>query len=542
MLNEDVSAAPAPPSKLLWTRRSLAAAGGIVAGIVTVGIAEFLAGIMLRQGWSDGTPSPVLAVGGAFIDRTPAWLKTFAIDNFGTQDKHVLLGGIAVVLVLLSLLIGTLLRRSFTAALVVFVVLIMVAAAAVTSRPHAGAVGLLPLLIGAVAGLITLQLWREYVVLRSPHDQASPRDEDNAAHAAPSSVQSGRRPVLLGAGAAVVAVLLGSVGRAWGNGARAVQSARESFVLPRVGKKVKPPAGASVGVAGVTPYIVPNGDFYRIDTALVVPQVDPTTWKLRVTGMVEHEIEIDWQDLLSKPMQESMVTLMCVSNEVGGHLNGNAVWTGWPVRELLKQAGVKPEADMVLSRSVDGFTAGTPLEAMTDDRNSLIAVAMNGEALPAEHGFPVRLVVPGLYGYVSATKWLTELKLTTFQQDQGYWTPRGWSVRGPVKTASRIDVPKNGAKVDAGTVAVAGVAWRQHTGIAKVQVKVDDGDWHDAKLGAAANSDVWRQWVYPWKASAGHHTLTVRAVDAHGEVQIPAFAPPAPNGSSGYHSISVTVR
>lgn len=530
MLHEHVEASQDSRSSGSPTTRHgvLAAAGGFAAGVVTVGIAEFLAGVLLRQGWSDGTPSPVLAVGGAFIDRTPAWLKTFAIDTFGTNDKHVLLGGIAVVLVLLSLLIGWLLPRRFTAALTTFVVLIMVAAAAVTSRPHAGAVDLAPLLVGAAAGLITLHLWREHV-LRVHAGADAPRSID-------------RRSVLLGAGAAGVAVLLGSVGRAWGNGARAVQAARDSFVMPHVRRKVTPPPGASVGVKGVTPYIVPNGDFYRIDTALVVPQVDPASWRLRVTGMVEHEIEIDWDTLLSKQMQEAMVTLMCVSNEVGGHLNGNAVWTGWPVRELLKQAGVKPGADMVLSRSVDGFTAGTPLEAMTDDRNALIAVAMNGEALPAEHGFPVRLVVPGLYGYVSATKWLSELKLTTFEQDAGYWTPRGWSALGPVKTASRIDVPRSGAKVDAGTVAVAGVAWRQHVGISKVQVKVDDGGWQDARLGAAGNSDVWRQWVYQWDAKPGHHTLTVRAIDADGGVQIQEPAPPAPNGSTGYHSISITVR
>lgn len=526
MLKDHVDAAQAsqsdPPG---W----LGAFGGLAAGVVTVGVAEFLAGVSLRQGWSDGTPSPVLAVGGAFIDRTPPWLKTFAVDNFGTNDKHVLLGGIAVVLVLLSLLIGWLVRRYFTAALALFVVLIAVAAAAVTSRPHAGVIDLVPLLAGAVGGVATLYLWRDKVL-------AVP---GGAARSAAT-----RRSVLVGAGAALGAALLGVLGRTWSDSARAVQAARNSFVVPRVGraKQVTVPESASVGVPGVTPYIVPNGEFYRIDTALVVPQVDPGSWKLRVTGMVDHEIEIDWNTLLSKPMQDAMVTLMCVSNEVGGHLNGNAIWTGWPVRDLLSQAGVQSGADMVLSRSVDGFTAGTPLSAMTDDRNALIAVAMNGEALPAEHGFPVRLVVPGLYGYVSATKWLSELKLTTFEKDAGYWTPRGWSPLGPVKTASRIDVPRSGAKVDAGTVAVAGVAWRQHVGISKVQVRVDDGVWQNARLGAAANADVWRQWVFEWDAKSGHHTLTVRAVDKNGEVQIAAIAPPAPNGSTGYHSISVTVR
>ncbi|RNI21425.1 oxidoreductase [Flexivirga caeni] len=481
---------------------------------------------MLRLGWSSGTPSPVLAVGGAFIDRTPPWLKTFAVDNFGTHDKQVLLTGIGVVLVLLSLLIGLLSSRRMTAALVLFVVLVAVAAAAVTSRPHARAVDVLPLIVGAACGLGVLRWWRDRMLLAG------------AEPTAPTT----RRTALLGAGAAVGAVLLGMAGRAWSGGTRAVQAAREAFVLPRVAHPVTVPAGASVGVPGVTPYIVPNGEFYRIDTALVVPQVDPSSWQLRVTGMVDHEIEIDWETLLSKPMQQAMITLMCVSNEVGGNLNGNAIWTGWPVRDLLAQAGVHPGADMVLSRSVDGFTAGSPLSALTDGRNALIAVAMNGQALPAAHGFPARLVVPGLYGYVSATKWLTELKVTTYARDAGYWTPRGWSELGPVKTSSRIDVPQSGAKVDAGTVAVAGVAWHQHVGIAKVQVQVDDGPWQDARLGAAANIDVWRQWVFEWHATSGHHTLTVRAVDDSGAIQIAAQAPPAPNGATGYHSISVTVR
>jgi len=506
----------------------LAVVGGLVAGAVTVGAAEFFAGIVLRLGWSDGTPSPVLAVGGAFIDRTPAWLKTFAVDNFGTRDKQVLLAGVAVVLTLLSLLIGWLSRRRFTAALTVFVGLVAIAAGAVTSRPHAAFVDLAPLVIGAVLGLLTLHWWREHVVLA-----AGPAD--------PGSAPT-RRAALVGAGALIGAAVLAVAGRAWGNGTRAVQAARAAFVLPHVANPVTVPEGASVGVSGVTPYIVPSNDFYRIDTALVVPQVDPSSWKLRVTGMVHHEVEIDWQTLLSNSTQQAMITLMCVSNEVGGHLVGNTIWTGWPVRELLARAGVQPGADMVLSRSVDGFTAGTPLGALTDGRNALIAIAMNGEALPAEHGFPARLVVPGLYGYVSATKWVTELKVTTFAQDAGYWTPRGWSARGPVKTSSRIDVPRSGAKVAAGTVAVAGVAWHQHVGIAQVQVRVDDGPWQDARLGAAANVDVWRQWVYQWHATPGHHTLTVRAVDDSGAIQIAAPAPPAPDGSTGYHSISVSVR
>jgi DMSO/TMAO reductase YedYZ molybdopterin-dependent catalytic subunit len=240
-------------------------------------------------------------------------------------------------------------------------------------------------------------------------------------------------------------------------------------------------------------------------------------------------------------MQRKLVTLTCVSNEVGGDLVGNALWTGWPVRELLAMARPRAGADMVLSRSSDGFTAGTPIGALTDDRDALLAVAMNGEPLPFEHGFPVRLVVPGLYGYVSATKWLTELKVTTFAADQGYWTPRGWSARGPVKTQSRIDVPRIGDHVKAGTVAVAGVAWAQHRGITGVEVQVDEGPWQGARLAAEPTTDAWRQWVLEWAATPGSHNLRVRAKDSTGQFQVAAEAPPAPDGATGYHQIVVNV-
>jgi DMSO/TMAO reductase YedYZ molybdopterin-dependent catalytic subunit len=292
----------------------------------------------------------------------------------------------------------------------------------------------------------------------------------------------------------------------------------------------------------VTPFIVPNEDFYRIDTAFVVPQLDTATWSVRVWGEVEQEVTMDWATLLKQPLEQHLVTLTCVSNEVGGDLAGNAMWTGWPVRNLLAMARPKAGADMVLSRSSDGFTAGTPLEALTDDRNALLAVAMNGQALPFEHGFPVRLVVPGLYGYVSATKWLTELKVTRFSVDEGYWTPRGWSAKGPIKTASRIDVPRAGRGVKAGTVAVAGVAWAQHIGIDRVEVQVDGGAWQPARLAETVGPDTWRQWVFDWDAASGNHTLSVRATDTNGDLQVAASAPPAPDGATGWHSVAVAIE
>ncbi|GAB3706575.1 molybdopterin-dependent oxidoreductase [Mariniluteicoccus flavus] len=502
---------------------------GLAAGAVTIGVSELLAGALLRMGWASGTPSPLDALGGAFVDRTPPWLKDSAIGLFGTWDKVALFVGIAVVLAILSSAIGLLAARSRLVGIAAVALFVAIAIAAVLSRPHAAPIDAGAVLLGGAAG--ARLLWRWF--------GPAPEHATPTTPAAMSMTHHMSRRALTGF--AVGAVVATAVGRASAGGARAVELARAAFRRPKVAAPVTVPAGAEVGVRGVTPFIVPNAQFYRIDTALSVPQVDPAEWSLKVTGMVDREVTIDWETLMSKPMQEAMVTLMCVSNEVGGKLNGNAVWTGWPVRELLREAGVRPGADMVLSRSIDGFTAGTPLEAMTDDRNSLIVVAQNGEPLLPEHGFPVRLVVPGLYGYVSATKWVTELKVTRFADDEGYWTPRGWSALGPVKTNSRIDVPRRGDGVPAGTVAVAGVAWAQHRGVTGVQVKIDDGPWQDARLGAEANVDTWRQWAYAWDATPGCHQITVRAIDATGEPETEAIAAPAPDGASGHHAITVTV-
>ena len=264
-------------------------------------------------------------------------------------------------------------------------------------------------------------------------------------------------------------------------------------------------------------------------------------WKLRIHGMVDREITVDYASLSAGALVERDVTLCCVSNEVGGDLIGNARWLGLPIGPLLQQAGPHPDADMVLSTSVDGWTAGTPLPVLTDGRDALLAIAMNGEPLPIEHGFPVRMVVPGLYGYVSATKWVVDLEVTRFDKAQGYWTPRGWSALGPVKTESRIDVPQDSATVKAGRVAVAGIAWAQHRGIKAVEVQVDGGAWQAATLGAEATVDTWRQWVFAWDATPGKHTLRVRSTDGPGTPQTSQVAPPAPDGASGWHTIGVTV-
>jgi len=295
-------------------------------------------------------------------------------------------------------------------------------------------------------------------------------------------------------------------------------------------------------VPGQARYGTPNGQFYRIDTALQVPAVNPDDWQLRVVGMVDREVTLSFADLLALPLTEHMVTLACVSNEVGGDLIGNAAWLGYPIREILKRAGPTGGADMVLSRSADGWTASSPLDVLLDPHtDALLAVGMNGKPLPLEHGFPVRMVVPGLYGYVSATKWVVELKVTRFAAETGYWTDRGWSARGPIKTQSRIDTPRSGAALSAGRTAIAGVAWAQHTGIDRVEVRVDGGSWQRARLADSVSADTWRQWVLDWDASAGDHTIEVRATDASGYTQTSAEAPPAPDGATGWHRISVSV-
>jgi DMSO/TMAO reductase YedYZ molybdopterin-dependent catalytic subunit len=508
----------------------VAALTGIATGAVILGVSGLLAGLLARSGMAGGQPSPVLAVGGAFVDRTPPWLKTFAVDTFGTNDKRALFVGMAVVLLLLCVALGVLGQRSHPVALAGFVVLGALGAAAVLSRPGAAAFDVAPTLIGTITGL-----WALVVLWRRRAEAARP------AQAGFAGAPGRRQVVAWGGGLTLLGLLAAAFGQRFGAPVQQVRAARAAVEVPEVPDPVAVPAAARLHVPGITPFVVPNDSFYRIDTALVVPQVDTSGWHLRVHGLVDHEVSLSWSDLLAKPMRQAMVTLTCVSNEVGGDLAGNAVWTGWPVRELLAMAGVKRDADMVLSRSVDGFTAGTPLEALTDGRNALVAIAMNGEPLPLEHGFPARLVVPGLYGYVSATKWLTDLKVTTFAEDVGYWVPRGWSQRGPIKTASRIDVPRSGGQVPVGKVAVAGVAWAQHRGISKVEVRVDDGPWQPARLAGQPTKDAWRQWVLEWDARLGSHTLTVRATDGDGRLQTSQQAPPAPNGASGWHTVQVTV-
>ena len=506
---------------------------GVAAGALTLGVAELLSALLSRVGTPSEASSPLFAVGAAVVDLSPAWLKDWAINTFGTADKAVLLGCVVAVLALASAGVGALGVRRPSWGMAAGLVLGFVGAAAVVTRPDADTLAVLPLIGGLLAGLWFLA-WGG----RRWGDGSASGDVVGNRTGRPS-----RREFLAATGGLTALGVRGVVGgRALAAAGQTVERARAAFRWPTPARAVAVPTDAEASVAGQSAFVTPNADFYRIDTALSVPRVEASAWRLRVHGLVDRELEISYADLLAEQHVEALVTLTCVSNPVGGDLVGNARWIGWPVRELLARAGVRPEADMVLSRSADGWTAGTPLSALTDGRDALLAVALNGELLPLAHGFPVRLVVPGLYGYVSATKWVTELKVTRFDADEGYWTPRGWSALGPIKTASRIDVPREGASVPGGDVVVAGVAWAQHRGVARVEVSVDGGDWSEATLAAEPTVDAWRLWSWTWpQAAPGRHTLAVRATDGVGETQPGDLAPPPPDGATGWHTITVRV-
>jgi DMSO/TMAO reductase YedYZ molybdopterin-dependent catalytic subunit len=352
--------------------------------------------------------------------------------------------------------------------------------------------------------------------------------------------ESARLLGAIGAGAAVI----GLGGRAIAKSRFSAASSRKNVSVPTAEQPIAAlPASVEVDVAEMPPFITPNEEFYRIDTALEVPQLSTSNYALTVKGLVDNEITLTWQDLLNRPMIERDVTLTCVSNNVGGHYIGNARWIGARLDELLREAGPRDGADMVVGRSVDGYECGFPLDNALDGRDAMIAVAMNGEPLPLEHGFPARLVVPGLYGYVSATKWLTEIELTRFADFEHYWEQRGWAEKAPIKLQSRIDVPKGLARVAAGNVAVAGVAWAQQIGVGAVEVAIDDGPWEQAELAAEDTIDTWRQWVYRWKdAEPGRHSIKVRATDQDGHVQTAERAEPIPDGATGHHQIVVIVE
>lgn len=659
------------PGRQARRRRSaLGALSGVLAGYASLAVAELVSAAVRPEA------GPVVAVGGAAIDRTPAPVKDWAIRTFGTQDKLVLQLGILLVLVLIALALGVFAarhRRVGAAGVSLFGV---VGAFAATERPDStGLVDALPSLVGAVVGAGLLYVLagavrgapersvvpgqepvsaeagaartpaprtavhlpvtattapaagrpddrqtsddrqtpdrRQQLVGRAQTESAERTDGAEQAEEAERadraeqadgaerteraaedtqteantradgeqlanrrlnhllnqhlsrrlgrrfSQRLGRRSggsprrkfLALAAGSAVAATAAGALGRSLNGsrGAGAIAS-RARIVLPAPVSHAPPvPRAARLAVKGISPFLTPGKDLYRVDTALVVPKIDAGQWRLRIHGKgVARPVTLGFDDLLRRDLIERHITLTCVSNAVGGPYTGNIRWLGVPLADLLAECGVRPPskggpADQLVARSVDGMTLGSPVEDVMDGRDALLAIGMNGEPLTFDHGFPVRMVVPGLYGYVSACKWLQELELTTFEDFDPYWVRRDWARRAPIKTASRIDTPKPLARLESGPVTIAGVAWAQRRGIERVEVRIDDGAWQDARLAAEDTRDTWRQWSLSWQAVPGNHSVTVRATDGTGQVQTSRRAKTVPDGASGHHSVVITV-
>lgn len=521
------SGEPGPP-------HGRAAVTGLLAAAAGLAVAE-LAVVPLRA-----EARPVTAVGDAVIDSVPGAVERWAITVFGTADKLVLQLGVLILLAAYAAWLGVMAQggRRPGRALAVAGVLLFggIGAAAAWTRPGAGAADGLPSLLGALAAAGVLILLAGRLARWAAADDDDLRAFD-------------RRAFLRAAGVTAAASAgAGLLGRALSDDDAAAVASRDAVTLPAPDDPAAAvPRGGRLDVAGLSPFFTSNDGFYRIDTALTVPKIDATTWELTIHGKgVSRPLSISYRGLLRRELIERDITLACVSNEVGGTLIGNARWIGVRLADLLREAGVKPPseggpADQLIARSTDDMTIGSPVEAIMDGRDALLAVGMNGEPLPFEHGFPVRMVVPGLYGYVSACKWLAELELTTFAAYDAYWVPRGWAAEAPVKTQSRIDTPTHGSTgLRAGnTVPVAGVAWAQHTGIERVQVRVDNGRWHTARLAAEDTTDTWRQWVWQWQPTAGSHTLQVRATDKSGYTQTSQETATAPDGATGWHTVSV---
>jgi DMSO/TMAO reductase YedYZ molybdopterin-dependent catalytic subunit len=569
------------------------AVSGVLTATVALGVAQFVAGITGALG------SPIDAIGEVAINHTPIPVKEFAIAHFGSRDKDALVSGILTVLIVAAAIAGALAVRRLWQGLAVLTLFGAAGVDAAVSQPGTTATDVLPTLAGmgtAAVALVILtrtaraafrlpsqivtadQPMRAHVPVApdvpvTPGPTAGSRLPEATATARVSAVPGppasperpatmlpggperpggpagpggpggpGRRRFLITAGGvAAVAAAGGGAGQLL-LGRFSVASSRAAVRLPAPAVAARAvPAGAQFGIGGVSPFFTPNSRFYRVDTDLVVPQVSPDSWTLRIDGMVRSPVEITFDQLLKMPLTEADITLVCVSNVVGGPYAGNARWLGVPLAPLLRKAGIKAGADQVLSTGTDGMTISTPLQAILDGRNALIAVGMNGQPLPVAHGFPARMIVPGLYGYVSATKWLTRLTVTTFASQRAYWTQRGYAQKAPIKTESRIDVPKPLAQVPKGRVAVAGVAWAPHRGISAVEVSVDNGPWRAARLAAADGIDTWRQWAWAWDATPGLHSLRVRATDGTGATQTALEASPVPDGASGWDSVVVTV-
>jgi DMSO/TMAO reductase YedYZ molybdopterin-dependent catalytic subunit len=543
--------------------RRYGALAGLAAAAVALGVAE------LHAVLTGARSAPLVAVGGVVIDTVPASVKELAVRVFYTHDKLALLIGTGLLVAVFAAAVGIIVVRRLRYGLAGVALLGVVGTVAAVTRHGASWAYALPSVIGALAGMAVLTVLRGRLVAlaeqatdpvtaeepvpvgpprvarppTTPPAEAPPGWPPAArADAMSADDPAGRRRFLRFAGGALGVGLVAGVGGRWLAVRRNVSLARAAVILPAPDSPAPAlPAAVDYRIRDLAPFVTDARDFYRIDTALSVPEVDPASWQLRIHGRVRNPLTLTYQQLLARPMTERYITLACVSNEVGGNLIGNARWLGVPIKDLLDEVEPLDGADQLVSRSVDGFTAGTPTALLRDGRDAMLAVGMNGQPLPVAHGFPVRMVVPGLYGYVSATKWLSEWELSSFKDFDAYWVRRGWARQAPIKTESRIDTPIDGATRKPGTVVVAGVAWAQHRGIGKVEVRVDDGPWREASLGAVPSIDTWRQWSWQWDAKPGKHRLWVRATDNGGQTQPEDKAPSVPDGATGWHNVEVTV-
>ncbi|GAA1839761.1 molybdopterin-dependent oxidoreductase [Pseudonocardia alni subsp. carboxydivorans] len=511
-----MTATPIHPAASLTRPRA------VVTGLLGVGsalaVGDLVAGLVAPAS------SPFLTVGDQFVRLTPEWLKQFAIATFGTADKLALLTGMALVITGLGVAAGLLARRRPAPGVAVVVAMGVTALVTTVLAPAFRPVELLAPAVALLVGP---------TVFLAVHAAFTRAARDGLGAAAPLSR---RQALSLAGGVAVVSLGATVAGRLLA--AAPSTSGPAALALPPAPPVPALPPDATL--PGAPAWLTPTADFYRIDTALQVPRVDTASWTLRVHGMVERELTLSLDQLRARRVVEVPITMVCVSNPVGGALISNARFTGVRLADLLAEAGIGPGAQQLLSTSVDGFTTGTPVDVVTDGRDALLAFGMNGEALPVEHGFPVRMVVPGLYGYVSGCKWITDIEVTTWDAATAYWAERGWAREGPVKTQSRIDTPVAGASVPAGRVVVAGTSWAPHVGITRVEVAVDGGTWVPARLGADVGADTWRMWRTEIELGPGEHTLRVRATDRTGTVQTEREQVSIPDGATGRHTVPVT--
>jgi DMSO/TMAO reductase YedYZ molybdopterin-dependent catalytic subunit len=523
---------------------------------IAIGLLSTFAGLASAElivGLIRGANSPVVPVGQEVIDVVPPAVKNWAIDWFRTADKAVLIMGTMISLAVIGSIVGNLaVKGNRAAAYAVTAVVGIIGVFAVQMRPAPDLGKMLPPIVGTLASAAVIWWLAPRDVLPASSDVAEPAPAGAPAVPRRSFVQGATTVGLL-------SLMVGGLGRSLRSRFE-IGDERAALQLPKPADTLPPPptsvadeggqgpdsieSAMDFGIEGVEPFVVPNGDFYRIDTALVVPQVPVDSWRLRVHGMVDNELELTFADLLDREQIERHITLSCVSNPVGGDLVGNALFQGVRMKEILDEAGVHPDATQVVSRSIDGWNCGSPTSVIMDGRDAMFAIAMNGEPLPAEHGYPVRLVVPGLYGYVSATKWVTEIELTRWEDFDGYWVPRGWSKEGPVKTMARIDRPgRKRVEPNADRVIdIAGQAWAVHRGISRVEVSIDDGEWLECELAGVPSDDTWRQWRYPWADfTPGEHAVRARAFDGDGVPQPEEPKSVAPDGAQGYHEVKFSI-